>query len=118
VIRGGRGRLEAPAAELRLHVGIARRANDQPSSLAALRAMFSDAVEDEIADTRATVTPFQGTETVASPQVRGTLRRRRRWGVSHLALRLDVLAGDRVSEDDPVGGDLELADLGVVGARA
>jgi len=33
-------------------------------------------------------------------------------------LRLDLVAGDWVSEDDPVGGDVELADLGVVGAGA
>ena len=32
--------------------------------------------------------------------------------------RLDVVAGDRISEDDSVRGDLELADLGVVGACA
>ena len=31
---------------------------------------------------------------------------------------LGVVVGDRVSEDDPVGGDVELADLGVVGACA
>ena len=32
--------------------------------------------------------------------------------------RLGVVAGDRISEDDSVRGDLELADLGVVGACA
>ena len=31
---------------------------------------------------------------------------------------LDVVAGDRISEDYSVGGDLELADLGVVGTCA
>jgi hypothetical protein len=37
---------------------------------------------------------------------------------SRIAVRLGLLAGDWVSEDDPVGGDVELADLGVVGACA
>ena len=53
-------------------------------------------------------------------------RRSRRWrrGCGRLCAqrrpgqRLDLLAGDRVSEDDSVGGDVELADLGVVGACA
>jgi hypothetical protein len=35
-----------------------------------------------------------------------------------LRLARDLLAGDRISEDDPAGGDLEFADLGLVGAPA
>ena len=37
---------------------------------------------------------------------------------SDAELALDLLAGDRVAEDDSAGGDVELADLWVVGARA